>query len=335
MTNASTLKVRGETKTPSFVSNASDAIICKRRTYDAPSKVLKNPVISPSAPEARIEPMAGTVDLYDNAYAHYDVDAYREVRVETYGEDLGQTGWTTTEESKEIPRSLAITPAAMVLEIGCGAGRYALQVAATVGCRILGLDVNEPGIHNANRLASAQSLSSQARFEVADCSKPLPLQQDSIDGVFSNDVLCHIPDRPAILVELFRVLKPGARFLFSDALVIGGIVSHQEVATRSSIGHYLFSPPGENERLLKQAGFRVLQVEDTTNSASAISKRWSEARLKRSEALVAIEGQKNFDGLQQFLSNVHTLTSERRLLRLLYLAEKASEREFVRSQRSP
>jgi ubiquinone/menaquinone biosynthesis C-methylase UbiE len=271
--------------------------------------------------------MPGTVDLYDNAYTHYDAEVYREVRVETYGEDLGQTGWTTTKESNEIPRELGITPAGEVLEIGCGSGRYALQVAATVGCRILGLDLNEPGIHNANHLASVQNLSARARFEIADCSQPLPLHDRSFDAAFSNDVLCHIPGRAAALAESFRVLKPGARFLFSDALVIGGTISHQEIATRSAIGYYLFSPPGENERLLEQAGFRVLKVKDTTENASAISQRWRDARQKRSEVLVAIEGQKNFDGLQQFLSNVHVLTSERRLLRLLYLAEKAQAKE--------
>jgi len=271
--------------------------------------------------------VAGTVDLYNSAYANYEADAYREVRAETYGEDLGQTGWATTEESSEIPRLLGITPDTEVLEIGCGSGRYALQVAATTGCSILGLDMNESGVHNANRLAALQNLagraSGRARFEVADCSKPLAFGENSFDGAFSNDVLCHIPGRPALLAELFRVLKPGARFLFSDALVIGGVISNGEIATRSSIGHYLFTPPGENERLLEQAGFRVLKVEDTTKNAAAISKGWSEARQRRSEALVAIEGQKNFEGLQRFLANVHALTSERRLLRFVYVAEKA------------
>ena len=37
--------------------------------------------------------MAAKVDLYDNAYAHYDAEVYRQIRVETYGEDLGQTSW--------------------------------------------------------------------------------------------------------------------------------------------------------------------------------------------------------------------------------------------------
>jgi len=271
--------------------------------------------------------MAGSVDLYNNAYGHYDDEVYRAVRVETYGQDLGQTGWTTTEESKEIPRALGLSSESYALEIGCGSGRYALQVAGTIGCRVLGIDVNAPGIENANRLAAEQELSARAQFRMADAAQPLPFWDETFDGVFSNDVLCHIAGRLALLREMFRVVKPGGRFLFSDALVIGGVISHEELAIRSSIGYYLFSPPGENERLLGEAGFHVVSVKDTSAEAASIAQRWSDAREQRREALVAIEGAKNFDGLQEFLSTVQVLTSERRLLRLLYVAEKSgSER---------
>jgi ubiquinone/menaquinone biosynthesis C-methylase UbiE len=269
--------------------------------------------------------MPGKVDLYDNAYEHYGADVYRQVRAETYGEDLGQTGWATTEESGEIPRTLQLTRDSYVLEVGCGSGRYALQVAATIGCRILGVDLNAPGISNANRLAATQNLMTQAQFQIADASQPLPFADSCFDAAFSNDVLCHIPGRLALLGELFRVLKPGARFLFSDALVIGGVISHQEIAARSSIGYYLFSPPGENERLLQQAGFHALGVLDTSATAAQIAQRWRDARQARADSLSAIEGQQTFQGLQQFLSTVHNLTSERRLLRLLYVAQKPSD----------
>ena len=86
--------------------------------------------------------MSAKVDLYENAYRNYDAEVYRDIRVETYGEDLGQTSWVTTEESREIPAMLGLTPSSYALEIGCGSGRYALQVAEIVGCRILGLDTN-------------------------------------------------------------------------------------------------------------------------------------------------------------------------------------------------
>jgi SAM-dependent methyltransferase len=140
--------------------------------------------------------------------------------------------------------------------------------------------------------------------------------------VYSNDVLCHVRHRAQVLANLFRVLKPGGRFLFSDALVIGGLVSQEEIATRSSIGMYFFSPPGENERLIKQAGFKLLEARDTSESAATLSKRWHDARNKRKSALVAIETEANFIGLQRFLTCVHSLTSERRLLRFLYVMEK-------------
>jgi len=267
----------------------------------------------------------GNMDLYNAAYANYETDAYRQIRIETYGEDFGQTSWVTTDESREIPKLLGLTSHAVVLEIGCGSGRYALQIAESVGCRIFGVDVNGSGIDNANQLAKQRSLAGQASFELCDASKKLPFDDATFDAMFSNDVLCHIPGRLAVLREIFRVLKPGARILFSDALIIGGIISHQEIATRSSIGYYNFSPPGENERLIEQAGFRLLKSSDTTSHAARIAKRWHDARERRKSELIAAEGSANFEGVQQFLSCVHTLTSERRLLRYIYLAQKADQ----------
>jgi len=269
--------------------------------------------------------MPPKVDLYDSAYGHYDSDVYREIRVETYGDDLGQTSWVTTEESREIPAALGLTSSSYVLEIGCGSGRYALQVAATVGCRVLGVDINEPGVQTANQLSAARNLSSQVRFEKCDVSRRLPFVDSAFDAIFSNDVLCHVPGRLAVLREVFRILKPNGRFLFSDALVIGGTISYDEIAARSSIGYYVFSPPGENERLIHKSGFRLVHAADTTENASTIAKRWREAREKRRDALLAIEGESNFAGIQRFLSTVHVLTAEKRLLRFVYVAQKPGE----------
>jgi ubiquinone/menaquinone biosynthesis C-methylase UbiE len=270
--------------------------------------------------------MSAKVDLYDNAYANYGAEVYRQIRLAAYGEDFGQTSWVTTEESREIPGMLGLTRDSYVLEIGCGSGRYALQLAAMSGCRVVGMDVNRPGIENANQLARMQDMSAQVRFESGDASKTLPFGDATFHAAFANDVLCHIPGRPGALREVFRVIRTGGRFLFSDALVIAGTISQQEIASRSSIGYYIFSPPGENERLLEQAGFRLIRVTDTTQNAAMISKRWHDARQARKDALLRIEGEENFQGLQRFLSTVNTLTGEGRLRRFLYLADKAAQK---------
>jgi SAM-dependent methyltransferase len=266
--------------------------------------------------------MSAKVELYDSAYSKYELDVYRQIRLETYGEDLGQTSWVTTEESHNIPKLLELTAESLVLEIGCGSGRYALRMAEEVGCRVVGLDINEHGIRNANQLAESMGLASRVGFERCDVSKTLPLGDETFDAVFSNDALCHVPGRAALLRELRRVLKTGGQLLFSDALVIGGMISHEEIATRSSIGYYVFSPPGENEELIEAAGFRMVSATDTSDAAGGIAQQWRDAREKRSSELIATEGESNFEGLQKFLACVNRLTSEKRLLRFVYLARK-------------
>jgi SAM-dependent methyltransferase len=266
--------------------------------------------------------MSGSVDLYNRAYGNPDADAYREIRTETYGKDYGQTSWMTSEEFHEIPHMLALSAASTVLEIGSGAGGCGLHLAGALNCRVVGLDLNDEGVRVANQRAKAQRLDALVRFEKADASQRLPFEENEFDAAYSNDAICHLPNRAEVIAELFRVLKPGGRLLFSDAVVITGLVTNEELATRSSIGFYVFAAPGENERLIAEAGMELLRVMDTTANVASISKKWHEARLARRFALLPIEGESSFTDLQNFLNCVYTVSSEKRISRFLYLARK-------------
>jgi SAM-dependent methyltransferase len=263
-----------------------------------------------------------TIDLYDNVYGDFASAAEAAVRRETYGEDLGQSSWLTADEWLRFADQLAIGAASEVLEVGSGSGGPAVYLAAARGCRLTGVDINERGVRNANALAEARGVADRVTFRAVDASRALPFPADSFDAVVSNDAICHIRDRATVLRDWFRVLRPGGRALFTDALVITGVMSNEELATRSSIGFYVFIPPAENERLLREAGFEVLGVDDVTENAATVARRWHDARERQREPLVAREGQANFDGLQRFLSCVHTVSAERRLSRFAYLASK-------------
>ena len=267
-------------------------------------------------------PTTSSVNLYDNVYGDFASDAERAVRQETYGEDLGQSSWTTAREWLGFADQLGIAAGTEVLEVGSGSGGPAVYLAGKRGCRVTGVDVNPLGVRNAASLAEARGVSERVRFEAVDANKPLPFADASFDVVVSNDTMCHIANRAAVLRDWYRVLRPGGRALFSDAMVITGPVSHEEIATRSSIGFYLFVPPGVNEAMLREAGFAVTSVEDVTNNAAEVASRWHDARARHREPLVAREGETNFEGLQRFLRCVNVLSVERRLSRFAYLAEK-------------
>jgi ubiquinone/menaquinone biosynthesis C-methylase UbiE len=263
-----------------------------------------------------------SVDLYDNVYSDFGSDAERAVRREAYGEDLGQSSWLTAAEWLGFADLLGIVAGSEVLEVGSGSGGPAVYLAAARGCQVTGVDLNEHGVRNARNLAEARGLSDRVRFEAVDASRPLPFDENRFDAIVSNDAMCHIAGRPAVLREWYRVLKPGGRALFTDALVVTGPVTHEEVATRSSIGYYLFVPPGVNERMVQEAGFELKAVEDVTQNAADVASRWHDARAHYRSALVSREGEANFEGLQRFLRCVHTVSRERRLSRFAYLAKK-------------
>jgi SAM-dependent methyltransferase len=266
--------------------------------------------------------MQNKIDLYNTAYDNFAKEVERQVRAETYGEDLGQTGWMTAEEFRRFLGFLDLKRSARLLEVGFGAGGCSLYAAEVAGLQVTGIDINENGVRNARDLAESKGLVEQVRFERMDASQPLPFSDAAFDAIFSNDAMCHLDGRLALLKEWRRVLAPGGRVLFSDAMVITGVLTSEELAVRSSIGHYIFLPMGENERLIREAGFTLLRADDLTASADAIARSWHDARERRSQDLISIEGETNFRGVQNFLSCVHRVSKERRLSRYAYLAQK-------------
>jgi hypothetical protein len=99
-------------------------------------------------------------------------------------------------------------------------------------------------------------------------------------------------------------------------------VTNDELARRSSIGLFLFVPLAVNEELIEESGCRLLKHEDLSANAALVSGRWHESRQRHKDALIRIEGEERFAGLQQFFAAVHRLTTERRLSRIVYLVEK-------------
>ncbi len=258
---------------------------------------------------------------YDKLYEHFDSPLMRQLRAEAYGQDIGQHSWVTAEELlADIPK-LKLSPASRLLDLGCGPGGPLTYISAQTKCQAVGLDVSANAITAARDRAASFGLSQQITLQQADLNELLPFSNAHFHAVVSIDVILHLRDRAPIFVEVARVLAPGGRFLFTDAGVITGPVSSEEIQRRTPHGYAQFVPPGVNEQLLERAGFRLIETSNRTPDLLKSAAGRLAARESRRVELEKLEGSPTFLRQQQYLQTVLALAERAALSRIMYLAE--------------
>jgi 2-polyprenyl-6-hydroxyphenyl methylase / 3-demethylubiquinone-9 3-methyltransferase len=105
--------------------------------------------------------------------------------------------WIAEARARLVPP--AREPAAVLVDIGCGAGLLSPHLAGK-GYRHIGIDLTRSALHQ----AAAHGVTAIN----ADAGR-LPLRDGVADVVSAGEILEHVPDRPAVIAEVCRVLKPG------------------------------------------------------------------------------------------------------------------------------
>jgi len=260
---------------------------------------------------------------YNVNYGNFQTELYTQIRREAFGEDIGQNSWLTSDEQDKFLKWLDLVPGKTLLDVACGAGGPALRVAATTGCSVVGVDVHGQAVATAGSLAAQRGLAERAEFRAADAAGPLPFSDASFDSITCIDAINHLPDRPRMIAEWARLLKPGGRLLFTDPTTVTGALTNAEIEVRSSGGFYLFVPHGFDERAIAQCGLKLLLCEDVTANMAKVAEARHAARAVRSTVLREIEGDAEYESQQEFLAVGARIAREGRLSRFVYVSEKA------------
>jgi SAM-dependent methyltransferase len=262
-------------------------------------------------------------EWYDSVYGGFADDLNAEIRAEAFGEEIGQNSWLTADEHRSFFHMLGLDESTEVLEVASGSGGPALFMVRETGCRVTGVDLHDDGVATANAAAATAGLAERARFQRVDARAGLPFDEGSFDALVSIDSINHMYERQAVLRDWHRVLRPGGRLLFTDPIVVSGMIRREEMVSRSGgMGEFVFTPPGLDEALLSAAGFEGIQVEDSTPNMAAVAGAWRAARARHQAQLDEREGSEANARFQEFLEVVERLAAERRLSRLVFLARR-------------
>jgi SAM-dependent methyltransferase len=167
--------------------------------------------------------------------------------------------------------ALAPRPGESVLDIGCGGGETALELARAVAPdgRVVGIDLSAAVLAFARRTAKGCE---QVRFIQAD-AQLFPFELASLDAAFSRFGVMFFADPTAAFINIRRGLRPNGRLAFVcwraleenplDLLPLEAAAAHlppQPAHDPDAPGPFAFASPGRVRAILEGAGFAEIAI---------------------------------------------------------------------------
>ena len=177
-----------------------------------------------------------------------------------------------------------------LLDMGCGRGRIAYYLASLTGGQVSGYNICPDQIQNAIDWAEQTKMSDRLHFKVGNHHEPLEYESGTFDGCFSIQAVWPFFKKEELdrhAKEMFRVLKPGARYSCSEYLLSPYFDWNNE---EHAALHKSYLPtlaatqsmyPADVCAALERAGFNIIL------SAPSKSETWPICEQKRDLILIA------------------------------------------------
>ncbi|KAI1197722.1 S-adenosyl-L-methionine-dependent methyltransferase [Nemania serpens] len=168
---------------------------------------------------------------------------------------------------ESIAREIGLKPGMRVLDLGCGRGRVAAHMTSFSGATVTGINID------ANQVAQAHEFNQKCGFAnefiVRDQNDlPLPFADESFDAFYEIQALSLCKDPSALFKEIYRILKPGSKFLLIDWVSLPAYdpadPTHASLMRRVKplIGAVGTPTPTSFEGALRDAGFAVTRSDN-------------------------------------------------------------------------
>jgi ubiquinone/menaquinone biosynthesis C-methylase UbiE len=159
--------------------------------------------------------------------------------------------------TEELAGQLALTASDRVLDVGCGLGGPARQIAARYGCHVSGIDLSRDYVEAGNVLSGWLQLEGRVSLQQGN-ALALPFADASFTAAYMLHVGMNIADKHALFTEAARVLRAGARFAIFDVMRTGDGALSYPLPWSSTADTNAIAPPGHYLDALTAAGFEIV-----------------------------------------------------------------------------
>ncbi|ARP68197.1 hypothetical protein A9K65_032805 (plasmid) [Mesorhizobium sp. WSM1497] len=157
----------------------------------------------------------------------------------------------------ELAGQLALTAADRVLDIGCGLGGPARQIASHYDCHVTGIDLTRDYVEAGNVLSGWLHLGERVSLQQGDALR-LPFADGSFTAAYMLHVGMNIADKSALFSEVARVLRAGAPFGVFDVMRTGAGEMSYPLPWASTADTNAIATPDQYRDALSAVGFEIL-----------------------------------------------------------------------------
>lgn len=161
-----------------------------------------------------------------------------------------------------------------VLDVGCGVGGPARQIATFSGCNVVGLNNNGYQIERATNYAKMEGLDKLVSFVKGDFMD-IPFPENTFDAVYAMEATVHAPTLQGVYEQIFRVLKPGGTFGVYEWVMTDQFdesnAEHRAIRLGIERGNGIshMRPSTDAVNAIKAAGFVLEHAEDLAQRPDA------------------------------------------------------------------